>query len=803
MNRRTLHDILVRHATLSRFVAILLLLGAGETLATIGLAHFENDHAWARVAHVLGMVVWNLAILIVFFHLPCMRELRSRQKIQNGLVETQQKMRNVTDPEELGEIILRCLADNMSADSGLLYLAGTDGKLHLTASYGILPDRAPSRTLQPGEGVLGEIAVHRKLTWLSNTPIDSLRMQAELMEVVPNHLLAVPLLHEDQVKGVLALGAVRPFEKWHAGFLERIGDSIARAFSGVQTGLANRKLLDQTRRQAETLAINQQVLRGTIEQLEKESGYKSRFLANMSHELRSPLNSLLILARLLGENKPGNLTDKQVEFASTIHAAGSDLLTLIDEILDLARIEAGRIRIFNTPIRLTDLASNLERLFTHVAREKGLEFRILFEEPLPHAIHTDRMRVEQILKNLISNAIKFTPAGQVTVILRTRRPEGNGEWLTIAVEDTGIGIPGDQQTAVFEPFKQLDDGLNRKYGGTGLGLTICQELSHLLNGRVELVSTVGHGSVFTLWLPMRETEAPPSPETNEIDGMRDDRRTLRPDDHAILVVGREFDRMRHISELAGARDLRVIVAGDRGAALFLAHHFQPLAIVISGELPDQDTNNLLLHLRKAVRRPRCPILYLTTRADLAAGLALPEEAQVIPPTLGQGALSLECGRFLAAIAEAAPDLAPNATPAPQPLPAAPEHTLAGKRILLVDDDIRNVFAMTNLLEEKGGEVIMAENGHVALERLQAEAPVDLVLLDVMLPDRNGYAVLDEIRRRPAWRDLPILVLTSRALPGERLRCLEAGASDYLSKPVDTNKLLSMMHLWLNMRTIAP
>ncbi|MBF0294485.1 MAG: response regulator [Magnetococcales bacterium] len=789
-------------------MAILLLLGAGETLAWFGMAHAGSDQTWVRVAHVAGMLVWNLTILIMFFYLPCMRELRSRQKIQNGLVETQQKMRNVTDPQELGKIILRCLAENMTADSGLLYQTGTDGKLHLTASYGILPDRAPSRTLQPGEGVLGEIAMHRRLTWLSNTPIASLRMQAELMEVVPNHLLAVPLLHEDQLQGLLAVGAVRPFEPWHAGFLERIGDSVARAFSGVQTNLATRKLLDQTRRQAETLAINQQVLRGTIEQLEKESGYKSRFLANMSHELRSPLNSLLILARLLGENKPGNLTARQVEFAATIHAAGSDLLTLIDEILDLARIEAGRIRLFHTPIRLTDLAFNLERLYTHVAKEKGLEFRILLEEPLPRAIHTDRIRVEQILKNLISNAIKFTPAGRVSVTFRAQRQAENQEWLAIAVEDTGIGIPDDQQLAVFEPFKQLDDGFNRKFAGTGLGLAICQELSRLLDGHVELVSTVGHGSVFTLWLPIREGEAPPPTGNDQIDGMRDDRRSLCPDDRAILVVGQEYDRMRHVTELARARELRVIVAGDRGAALFLAHHFQPLAIVICGELPDQEAGNLPIHLRNAVRQLRCPILYLTDRADPASGLTLPADARVIAPPLGQEAILLECDRFLATIANVAPEHAPpadpeDAPPLPQPLPVVPQHTLAGKRILLVDGDIRNVFAMTSLLEERGSEVIMAENGHVALERLQTEVPVDLVLMDVMLPDMDGYAVLQTIRHRPGGRELPILVLTARALPGERLRCLNAGASDYLSKPVDTNKLLSMMHLWLNMRTIAP
>ncbi|MBF0126308.1 MAG: response regulator [Magnetococcales bacterium] len=806
-----------------RVVVGVLMLGLGEMIALFWhvSALEEPVLSGALVAQATGRLVWGVAVILWWFHLPCFRALGRHRWMQAGIREIQNAMRGVNDVESLAAISLQTLAEHLTAVNGVFYLADDDNRLRLVAGHGVAGNPALSPILEPGAGVMGQAALQRKTIHWSHLPVECLRMDAGILEVVPRHLVVQPLLHEDQLKGVLALGATRPFQGHQLDFLEQMGGTIARAVSGVQTGAATRQLLERTRHQADELAINQTVLRGTIGQLEKESGFKSRFLANMSHELRSPLNSLLILARLLKDNKSGNLTAKQVEFAATIHAAGSDLLMLIDEILDLARIEAGRIRIFKDHVKLNDLATSLERLFAPVAREKRLEFQVALKGKMPLSINTDRHRLEQILKNLISNAIKFTSVGMVSVVFRVVQstPE-SGERIAMAVADTGIGIPNDLQGEVFEPFRQLDDGANRKYGGTGLGLAISKELSLLLDGRIELVSTEGKGSVFTLYLPIEQSEWSVANQRHpvadhqelDLDGIRDDRRTLRPEDRSILVVGVDFNRIREVGERARALGLGVIVAGDQGAALFLANFFHPVAVVVAGDLPGVASIPLVERLRMAVCWQRLPALYLAPpRGEQVEGVR-PEGLLIVPLSIGSAILNQECGRFLESIAAgnlrcgekkqvaagASPSLADSGK-----LADRSEFSLEGQRIVLVDDDIRNVFAMTSLLEERGGQVVMAENGRVALEVLAGEAQVDIVLLDIMMPDMNGYELLGEIRRRPGWRELPILVLTAKALQGERQRCLEAGASDYLSKPLDSRKLLSMMHIWLQRKTVTP
>ncbi|MBF0627579.1 MAG: response regulator [Magnetococcales bacterium] len=804
--------------TPARFAFGLTLIGVGETVITLLLTRGIGgiDSFGMGVAHFLAMTGWNLALILFFFHLPLFRELVDRQWIHSTLHALNNHMRHVSTLHALGEKTLWFLTQHLDALNGVIYLADEKNRLHLLTGIGTPPQQTLTPILEPGEGIPGQVALTRKSVRLRDLPFDPLRIRAELLESWPRDLMVIPLLHDDQLQGVLALGAADAFQERQILFLGKAEETIARTIAGVRANLAKQKLLEESHQKTEELAINQQVLRGTIQLLEQTSGFKSRFLANMSHELRSPLNSLLILAQLLEENKTGNLTPKQVEFAATIHAAGSDLLALIDEILDLARIEAGKIRIFKDPVKIADLALSLERLFTHVARQKKLDFEVELRPPLPNAIRTDRMRVEQILKNLITNAIKFTHAGRVRVVF-SQFPDSPVDRIVMAVADTGVGIPRDQHAEVFEPFRQLDDGANRKYGGSGLGLAICKELSQLLGGRIELVSEVGKGSLFTLSLPLEGIEACPLPappptrledKNHGIDGIPDDRRRLKPDDRAILLIGMDYHRIRALGEAARTLGLGVIVAGDQSAALFLANYLRPVGLILVGDLPGVATLPMVKRLRITTNRATLPVLYLHPTNTPPPPPDRDEAAIHTAPLLREGgAVSQECQHFLQAILNTPLPAPEERRPSERERPLSThelslsrtraDQEFAGRSVLLTDDDIRNVFALTSLLEEKGCKVIMAENGRSALQLLQQDQKPDMILMDILLSDMDGYALLGQIRRVPAWSDIPLLVLTAKAMQGERQRCLDAGASDYLSKPVDSQKLLSMMRLWLH------
>ncbi|MBF0213164.1 MAG: GAF domain-containing protein, partial [Magnetococcales bacterium] len=445
----------------TRFLLGLTLIGLGETGLTVLLTGTQPGFLLSDegiIAHFASMTAWNLAIILIFFHLPLYRELINRHWIHTTHLALSNSMRDVGTLQALGELTLLFLTEHLKALNGVIYLFGEDKRLHWLTGIGTPAERELAKTLDPGEGMLGQVAITRRSVRLGDLPVEPLRIQAGVVELWPRDMIITPLIHDEQLQGVIALGSRTAFKERHIRFLERASETIARAIAGVSANVARQKLLEESRLKSQELAINQQVLRGTIQLLEQTSGFKSRFLANMSHELRSPLNSLLILAQLLQENKPGNLTPKQVEYATTIHAAGSDLLTLIDEILDLARIEAGRIRLYKDPVKLTDLATSLDRLFSHVAQQKKLEFEVLLKGPLPINIRTDRMRVEQILKNLITNAIKFTHMGRVTVTFRviTGVPLDR---LAISVADTGVGIPRD----LYYLVQDVDDEFNELF----------------------------------------------------------------------------------------------------------------------------------------------------------------------------------------------------------------------------------------------------------------------------------------------------------------------------------------------------
>jgi CheY-like chemotaxis protein/signal transduction histidine kinase/HAMP domain-containing protein len=670
-------------------------------------------------------------------------------------------------------------------------------------------------------------------------------------------------------------------------------------------------------------------------QLAISSKYKSEFLANMSHELRTPLNSLLILAKMLQDNKDENLTDKQVEYAKTIHGAGSDLLTLINEVLDLSKVEAGKIEIYPADVQLEDVLEYLRQTFAPVAQQKGLEFALELESDAPVVVRTDGQRVQQILRNLLSNAFKFTDTGGITVRVHTPSPNTRfaspslaraaGKVVAFSVTDTGIGIPKDKQQLVFEAFQQADGTTSRKYGGTGLGLSISRELARLLGGEVRVESEPGEGSTFTLFLPAEH--APPKSDGARLDtdaaeplprgDVEDDRHRVVAGDRVLLVVESDPAFAQTLRETGRERGFRVLVAmrGDEG--LMLARRILPSAVLLDLQLPVMDGLRVLEHLKQHPETRHIPVHVLSSQdkkheglsAGAVAYLQKPVSREALEHTFAEieGFLHRKASRLLVvedddrermsivelignegvettavgSSEEALEKLAStkfdcivldlalkggsgfdlleqmSKDPDAQAMPVivytgrdlsreeethlkkfarsiilkdarSPERLLAettlflhrveselqaprrrmlhehagadpvfkGKTVLIVDDDVRNIYALATVLEEAGMSVVFAENGREGLEVLENAGAVDIVLMDVMMPEMDGYETMHRIRQNPDHKSLPILALTAKAMKGDREKCLAAGASDYVTKPVDPDQLLSLMRVWL-------
>jgi signal transduction histidine kinase/ActR/RegA family two-component response regulator len=513
-------------------------------------------------------------------------------------------------------------------------------------------------------------------------PEDFIYIASGMGEAPPRCVVVLPVLFEGETKAVIELASFREFSPNHLTFLDQLMANVGVILNMISSSMRTEELLQELKRsnaelEAQATELNDKAklleqkntevelasrsLEEKAEQLQLISKYKSEFLANMSHELRTPLNSLLILSKMLAENRDGNLTPEQVKFASTVYTSGNELLGLINEILDLSKVEAGKMPIEPRDAPLEEVSDYLEQTFRHVAEQKGLEFRIEPAPGLPTTIYTDVVRLQQILKNLLSNAFKFTDRGSVALRMRAanRGPgDARGRFLAISVADTGIGIPKDKQKLIFEAFQQADGTTSRKYGGTGLGLTISREIARLLGGSIEVESVPGAGSVFTLLLP--ERYAGPEP----------------------------------------ARTLEVRLAAEEDA----------------------------------------------------------EDAQT-------------------------PWLPPDAD-------------LADRMVLLADDDMRNLFAINSLLESARMKVVHAQNGIEAIRVLEQNPGVDLVLMDTMMPEMDGLSAIQAIRRMPRYQDLPILSLTAKAMKGDREAAIAAGASDYVAKPVDPERLLAVIHRWL-------
>ena len=556
------------------------------------------------------------------------------------------------------------------------------------------------------------------------------------------------------------------------------------------------------------------------EQLSLTSKYKSEFLANMSHELRTPLNSLLILSKLLADNPQGNLNEKQVEFSRTINSAGTDLLSLINDILDLSKIESGTVTIEVGDMPMVAFRQNMERTFRQLAADKHLAFNVEFGETLPAAISTDEKRLQQIVLNLLSNAFKFTARGGVTLavnvatggwsanhpILRAGEPA-----IAIAVSDTGIGIPPDKQKLIFEAFQQADGTTSRKYGGTGLGLSISREIARLLGGELQVHSNPGEGSTFTLFVPLQaaavaSTGTGTSARYDNSGAMvpnalpapfaiADDRDELG-DSTFVLIVEDDPTFAVILLDIARKIGLKGVISTAGAGTLAMARKLQPHAISLDLGLSDIDGFVLLDLLKHDPLTAHIPVHVISGAEACASALALGAAGVTEKPANEAKLLAV----FRALLDQAKKSRGKSrrrhvpAFDATAPMTPVPE--LAGTKMLIVDDDIRNIFSLTSVLEAHKVEVLYAERGKDGILILESDPKIDIALIDIMMPDMDGYETMRQIRRNPALADLPLISVTAKAMKGDRQKCLDAGASDYIAKPVDIDLLLALLRVWL-------
>ncbi len=902
--------------------------------------------------------------------------LKSNLASISGMLQGQRDLAAVT------QLIMSEVTPTVNAQHGAFFLAepSADGtELVLAASYGFTPRRSGLHSrFKIGESLVGQAALDRQTIALTDVPPGYIIVGSGLGQVGAAGLLIMPVLFEDQVLGVIELASIGTFSDVHRDFLDRLTNTVGVVINTIRANMRTEELLTQSQSLTQELQKQSEELRKTNDELQENarllseqnrdielkneeielarrgledkaaqlalsSKYKSEFLANMSHELRTPLNSMLILSRLLAENEDRVLTPRQVEFAQTIHSAGNDLLSLINDILDLSKVEAGRMELDLAPIALADICEDSERAFRAVAEQSGLDFRVEIDSELPVAIVSDDQRLKQILKNLLSNAFKFTHAGGVTLSVGAAPEEATfgvetlrtaDRVVAFTVTDTGIGIPDEKLGAIFEAFQQADGTTSRKYGGTGLGLSISREIARLLGGEIDVRSEIGQGSSFTLFLPLTERSLEHKGETPQVVPsipleaitepesepalFADELRLLEADEGLVLVIDGDPERSRRRLDSLQSRGSRGIMTSRPTAALALAREHRPSAVLLAGDLPRFEV--VLAQLKKHPDTRHLPVIVVGTpvaridslRAGAAAHLeeplqeaaldaALERVARLVEQRTRRIALVQHAGgpldgdfaqligadetdvvrldpeaafdalkqdsefdlgvavldqsshdRVLELLAEINGDVGLREVPlvayvagelprnerarldalaksavvtvvdsperlvdraalflhrAEAQLPTPTRRMLSrlrtgdaplqGKKVLVVDDDIRNVFALTSTLEQRGMKVVFAENGREGIERLHQHPNADLVLLDIMMPEMDGYETARAIRSMPRFEHLPIISLTAKAMKGDREKAIAAGASDYITKPVDTDQLLAMMRVWLD------
>ncbi|QIJ66155.1 HAMP domain-containing protein [Streptomyces sp. JB150] len=790
-------------------------------------------------------------------------------------------MQGHRDLPVVAELIMDELVPLVSAQYGAFYLAedGEQGpELRLVGSYGRPEDDARPDRFPFGRTLVGQAARSRRTIAVDQLPPDYVTISSGLGRTVPTTLLLLPILFEDQVLGVIELASVTPFTAIHQDLLEQLRETIGVNVNTILANARTDELLDESQRltaelqvrsaelqaqqeelqrsnaeleekasllaaqnrdiEAKNLQIEQarQELEARAQQLALASKYKSEFLANMSHELRTPLNSLLILAQLLAQNPSRNLTQKQVEYAGIIHSAGSDLLQLINDILDLSKVEAGKMDIAPERVSLRQLIEYVEATFHPMTTQKGLDFKVTTAPGAPNDLVTDDSRLRQVLRNLLSNAVKFTEQGAVELVIQPAAPDEvpdtvvtGGPVVAFQVKDTGIGIQEQQLEAIFGAFHQADGTTSRKYGGTGLGLSITREIAHLLGGAVTVDSTPGRGSTFTLFLPVTRpdfeqlagralegaAELPaedgsvdipvaPRPSPRPRAGAQRRRRLLvveeRPRGLLTLVAESVVaDVARHSPDEAVPRpevDLITAVGAQEAAGALAAEPCH--CVVLDLDMPDGEAARFLEALRGDSALTDVPVLVHSSHPT--------DAAEVLRPHASDGALE-----FLSSLDELRERIALHLSAEEpgdvlslvrgeewQELPSPTvDDSFAGRTVLVVDDDARNLFALSGILELHGFRVLHAEDGRKGIETLLDNPDIDLILMDVMMPEMDGYTATAEIRRMPRYADLPIIAVTAKAMPGDREKSLASGASDYVTKPVDTQDLITCVRRWLS------
>jgi signal transduction histidine kinase/DNA-binding response OmpR family regulator len=713
-----------------------------------------------------------------------------------------------------------------------------------------------------GEGLVGQCALEKKRIVVTEVPGDYIKISSALGESAPANLIVLPVLFEGDMRAVIELASFQPFSLTHIDFLDQLAESIGIVLNTIEANSRTEDLLTQSQSLATELQSQQDQLQRTneelagkarqlaeqnaeierrrlevesakalveekAEQLALTSRYKSEFMANMSHELRTPLNSLLILAQELAANPDGNLLAKQIEYATIIRSSGTDLLKLINDILDLSKIESGTVALDISSWPLAELKPMLERTFRHVAEATKLAFLIDLRPGMPETIPTDPQRLQQILNNLLSNAFKFTEKGKVEFVaeMATSGWGPSNESLNRAsqviafrVIDTGIGIPFEKQQSIFEAFAQADGSTSRKYGGTGLGLSICRELTRLLGGEIRLHSEPGAGSTFSVYLPLiarahRRSgqpegergagEASPHPVLVGVGSNGLEMQTIgsassgmaEAATRSLLVVEDDPVQRQYITDLMAPTNTRTtaVASGDEALALLKQEKFD--CVVLDLGLPGLSGWRVIEELQGSDALGKTPLLVytardLTRKEEIKLGKAA--KSIVIKDARSPERLKQEIAAILRESAgeeEATPQSESNGSD-------VTNAALAGKRVLVVDDDIRNIFALTALLERQEMEVFSVDSGQEALDLLRSSDDIDISLVDVMMPEMDGYETMTRMRELNAYAERPIIALTAKAMKGDREKCIEAGASDYIAKPINNAHLLSMLKSWL-------
>jgi CheY-like chemotaxis protein/signal transduction histidine kinase/HAMP domain-containing protein len=935
--------------------------------------------------------------------------------LKTGINKLNDEMRGDQDLKTLCRRIITYIAKYVDAKMGVFYLMDKEDEvLNLTASYAFSNRKSLSNSFKIGEGLVGQAALEQEIITIEEMPEEYFKVSSGLGNAYPKNVMVIPIVFDSQIVAVIELGSLQAFNQNQTEFLKSITENIGISINTSYARTEMQKLLIKTQEQSEELMTQQEELRQSNEELEEQtkalkdseqqlqqqqeelrvtneelkertlalekqrddiriknselekaqqevemkardlelaSRYKSEFLANMSHELRTPLNSILVLSQILSKNKLGNLNEKQIQSAQTIYSSGNSLLSLINEVLDLSKVESGKLELNYEDVYISNFVNEVEDTFKPLASDKGLDFIISVDEQIPKSIETDGLRLHQIIRNLISNAMKFTNQGSVTLDIsypdkRLDLYDDNlskKNMIAFSVIDTGIGIPKDKQDLIFEAFKQADGTTTRKYGGTGLGLTISKNFAHLLGGEIHLHSEENKGTTFTLLIPLNKEDSQteekiivaepekktehqerkevakplPKPSPKSIENVKDDRKSISKGDKFILIIEDDPDFSQILYDLAHEKGFKCMIAPNGETGLHYADYYKPDAIILDIGLPGIDGWEVIDRLKENPETRHIPVHFMSGKdksleamkrgaigflkkpiglddinkafSDIENVISKPlkkvivvEDDKIMRSSIeeligakdvittsvdsGKNAIELlkeesfDCmildlglkdmsgeellkklgkdkkyanmpviiytGKDLTREEEEnlrkysdriiikgvrSPERLLSETTlflhkVESELPADKqkmlkdihkhEDVMKDKKILIVDDDMRNVFALTSLLEERGVKIEVGRNGREGIEKLEAKPDIDLVIMDIMMPEMNGYEAMEAIRKNQKFRKIPIIALTAKAMQGDKEKCIQAGANDYLTKPIDSDKLISLLRVWL-------